>query len=153
MRRLALLALLVPCAAGCGWFGGLGSGSAPPPAHKSLLGPVIGPRIKTLPDPAAMARRWIRLEHLPSKAAPGARLFAVTGCTACHVYAGSGDSNLHALPLTAIGRRQLGIRFQIAHLRCPSCVNPGSPMPSFASLGERRLRRLAIFLEASKGIH
>jgi hypothetical protein len=32
-------------------------------------------------------------------------------------------------------------------------VNPGSPMPSFASLGEERLNQLAIFLEASKGTH
>jgi hypothetical protein len=30
-------------------------------------------------------------------------------------------------------------------------VNPGSPMPKFASLGDKRLRPLAIFLEASKG--
>ena len=41
--------------------------------------------------------------------------------------------------------------FQINHLKCPSCVNPGSPMPKFESLGEQRLRQLAIFLEASKG--
>ena len=45
----------------------------------------------------------------------------------------------------------LGIRFQIAHLKCPSCANPGSPMPPFGSLGMKRLRELAIFLEASKG--
>ena len=30
-------------------------------------------------------------------------------------------------------------------------MNPGSPMPKFASLGEERLRQLAVFLEASKG--
>ena len=30
-------------------------------------------------------------------------------------------------------------------------MNPGSPMPPFASLGTDRLRQLAIFLEASKG--
>ena len=40
---------------------------------------------------------------------------------------------------------------QIAHLKCPSCVNPGSPMPSFAAFSEKQLRDLAIFLEASKG--
>ena len=43
--------------------------------------------------------------------------------------------------------------FQIKHLQCPSCVTPGSPMPKFASLGDERLRQLAIFLEASKGTH
>jgi hypothetical protein len=30
-------------------------------------------------------------------------------------------------------------------------VNPGSPMPPFASLGDERLHQLAVFLEASKG--
>jgi hypothetical protein len=30
-------------------------------------------------------------------------------------------------------------------------VNPGSPMPSFADLGEDNLKKLATFLEASKG--
>jgi cytochrome c oxidase subunit 2 len=96
--------------------------------------------------------RWVRVEHLPNQAIRGAALFQAAGCTACHTYAGTGSRNLNAPPLTAIGRRHLGIRFQIAHLKCPSCVNPGSPMPAFRSLGEKRLRQLAIFLEASKGI-
>jgi quinol---cytochrome c reductase cytochrome c subunit, bacillus type len=95
--------------------------------------------------------RWVQQEHLPSNALPGANLFATAGCTACHTYAGSGSSNLGAPDLTAIGTRNLGIQFQINHLKCPSCVNPGSPMPKFASLGDARLRQLAIFLEASKG--
>jgi hypothetical protein len=43
------------------------------------------------------------------------------------------------------------VAFQIAHLRCPHCTTPGSPMPSFTALGPARIRRLAIFLEASKG--
>jgi hypothetical protein len=30
-------------------------------------------------------------------------------------------------------------------------VNPGSPMPKFASLGDKRLHDLAVFLEDSKG--
>jgi mono/diheme cytochrome c family protein len=94
---------------------------------------------------------WVKSQNLPPAAIPGAKLFAVSGCTACHTYAGSGSSNLGAPDLTAIGSRNLGIQFQIDHLKCPSCVNPGSPMPKFASLGEKRLRQLAIFLEASKG--
>ena len=97
--------------------------------------------------------RWIKQENLPPAAWPGARLFAASGCTACHTYAGSGGSNLGAPDLTNIGTRNLGIQFQINHLKCPSCVNPGSPMPKFESLGEDRLRQLAIFLEASKGTH
>ena len=60
--------------------------------------------------------------------------------------------NLNAPPLTAIGSRHLGIRFQIAHLKCPACVNPGSPMPPLRGLGRKRLHEPAIFLEASKGV-
>src|SRR6188472_3592406 len=94
---------------------------------------------------------WVKAEKLPANALPGAHLFATAGCTACHTYNGSGGSNLGAPDLTDIGSRNLGIQFQINHLKCPSCVNPGSPMPPFASLGEERLNQLAIFLEASKG--
>jgi quinol---cytochrome c reductase cytochrome c subunit, bacillus type len=94
---------------------------------------------------------WVKDERLPANALPGAKLFATAGCTACHTYDGSGGSNLGAPDLTNIGSRNLGIQFQINHLKCPSCVNPGSPMPKFASLGDARLNQLAIFLEASKG--
>ena len=94
---------------------------------------------------------WIKQEQLPKQAEPGARLFAESGCTACHTYLGTGSSNLGAPDLTAIGTRNLGITFQVNHLKCPSCVVPGSPMPKFASLGDERLRQLATFLESSKG--
>jgi menaquinol-cytochrome c reductase cytochrome b/c subunit len=94
---------------------------------------------------------WIKQEQLPAAAVPGAKLFASAGCTACHTYDGDGGQNLGAPNLTDIGTRNLGIAFQIRHLQCPSCVNPGSPMPKFASLGTTRLHELAVFLEASKG--
>jgi quinol---cytochrome c reductase cytochrome c subunit, bacillus type len=94
---------------------------------------------------------WIKQEQLPANAEPGAKLFAVAGCTACHTYLGTGSSNLGAPDLTAIGSRNLGVDFQVRHLKCPSCVNPGSPMPKFESLGDKRLHDLAVFLEASKG--
>ena len=94
---------------------------------------------------------WVKAEHLPANALPGAHIFAVAGCTACHTYNGSGGSNLGAPDLTTIGTRNLGIATQIKHLQDPSSVTPGSPMPSFASLGPERLKQLAIFLEASKG--
>jgi mono/diheme cytochrome c family protein len=94
---------------------------------------------------------WVSQEKLPAGAVPGAKLFATAGCTACHTYLGTGSSNLGAPDLTSIGTRNLGISFQVRHLQCPSCVNPGSPMPKFASLGTTRLQQLAVFLEASKG--
>jgi cytochrome c553 len=81
----------------------------------------------------------------------GAKLFAVSGCLNCHVYLGDGGHNLGAPELTAEGAKNKGVAFQVAHLKCPACVNPGSPMPSFAGLGEQRLKNLAAFLEASKG--
>jgi menaquinol-cytochrome c reductase cytochrome b/c subunit len=99
---------------------------------------------------------WITKEHLanspnPAAAIAGAKLFAVAGCTACHTYNGAGSSNLGAPDLTDIGLRNLGIDFQIAHLKDPAQVNPGSPMPKFEALGKESLTQLAYFLEASKG--
>jgi mono/diheme cytochrome c family protein len=85
------------------------------------------------------------------EAIAGAHLFAESGCVSCHTYLGTGSSNLGAPDLSAEGSKGKGIQFQIDHLKCPSCVNPGSPMPSFASLGEDNLHKLAVFLEASKG--
>jgi hypothetical protein len=85
------------------------------------------------------------------KAIAGAKLFAVSGCLNCHTYLGDGGHNLGAPELTAEGAKNKGIAFQIAHLKCPACVNAGSPMPSFAGLGQANLTALAEFLEASKG--
>jgi mono/diheme cytochrome c family protein len=87
----------------------------------------------------------------PEEAVEGARLFAGSGCQQCHIYLGAGSQNLGAPELTAIGAEMQGIQFQIDHLKCPSCVNSGSPMPPYANLGDENLRKLAIFLEASKG--
>jgi mono/diheme cytochrome c family protein len=86
-----------------------------------------------------------------AEALAGANLFAVSGCTNCHVYLGTGSSNLGAPDLSAEGAKNKGIQFQIVHLKCPSCVNAGSPMPPFAALGDDNLHKLAVFLEASKG--
>ena len=95
--------------------------------------------------------KWIADEKLPQNAVPGAKLFASSGCTACHTYDGDGGQQLGAPDLTNIGTKNLGIDFQIRHLKCPSCVNPGSPMPHFDAFSDQNLRALATFLEASKG--
>ena len=99
----------------------------------------------------ALVPEWIKQENLPQNAVPGAHLFARLPCLSCHSYNGTGGGFAGAPDLTDIGSRNLGIDFQIAHLKCPSCEVPGSPMPHYAELGEDNLRKLAIFLEASKG--
>jgi menaquinol-cytochrome c reductase cytochrome b/c subunit len=81
----------------------------------------------------------------------GAKLFAVSGCLNCHTYLGTGGGFAGAPNLSAEGAKHRGITFQINHLKCPACVNSGSPMPSFAGLGNANLRKLATFLEASTG--
>src|SRR5256885_3790706 len=94
---------------------------------------------------------WVKTEKLPAAALPGAKLFATSGCLNCHTYNGAGGSQLGAPDLSAEGSKNKGIAFQIAHLKSPSWVNKGSPMPSFADQGAKNLRALATFLEASKG--
>jgi mono/diheme cytochrome c family protein len=95
--------------------------------------------------------KWMSEYNLPEEARAGAEIFAVSGCLNCHVYNAEGSPNLGAPELTEEGTRNRGIQFQIDHLKCPSCVTSGSPMPPFADLGEDNLRKLAVFLEASKG--
>jgi menaquinol-cytochrome c reductase cytochrome b/c subunit len=102
-------------------------------------------------ETVAAVPKWVKQQNLPANAVPGAKLFAESGCLTCHTYLGTGSSNLGAPNLSAEGAKGRGIDYQIRHLKCPSCVNPGSPMPPFASLGDANLRKIAIFLEASKG--
>ncbi|HEU0304339.1 MAG TPA: c-type cytochrome [Gaiellaceae bacterium] len=98
-----------------------------------------------------LAAEWEESQSLPPAAVPGAELFAASGCLSCHTYAGSGSSNLGAPDLTEEGSKGRGIQWQIDHLINPSSKSPGSPMPSYADMGDENLRNLAIFLEASKG--
>jgi menaquinol-cytochrome c reductase cytochrome b/c subunit len=99
----------------------------------------------------AQVPHWVAREQLPANAKAGALLFAESGCLNCHTYLGTGSSNLGAPELTEEGKKGKGVDFQVRHLKCPSCVNPGSPMPSFADFSEKQLNDLAVFLEASKG--
>jgi cytochrome c553 len=101
----------------------------------------------------ALVPGWAKKEGFQhnKQAVAGAALFSQSGCLNCHTYQGVGSANLGAPNLTAEGAKHKGIAFQIAHLKCPSCVNKGSPMPSFASFSDSDLKKLATFLEASKG--
>jgi len=84
-------------------------------------------------------------------AVEGATLFAESGCLNCHVYLNAGGQNLGAPNLSEEGLKGRGIEWQVAHLKNPSSKVPGSPMPSFATLGDENLTKIATFLEASKG--
>src|SRR5262245_49015071 len=106
-------------------------------------GPGLGPPGRYSSD-AKQVPRWIHEEQLPPDALAGAKVFATAGCTTCHAYAGSGTSALNAPDLTAVGSRGLGIAFLRRFLACPSCVRPGSPMPSYP-IGSKRLHDLAVF--------
>ncbi len=94
---------------------------------------------------------WIKRNKLPPAAVPGANLFAEIGCLNCHSYLGTGGGYAGAPDLSAEGSKGRTLDFQIKHLQCPSCVNAGSPMPPFPTLGNQRIKQLAIFLNASKG--
>jgi quinol---cytochrome c reductase cytochrome c subunit, bacillus type len=102
---------------------------------------------------ASLPQEWAKKQGFEGnkEAVAGAVLFTQAGCTTCHTYLGTGSSNLGAPDLSKIGTKGLGIDRQIQHLKDPRSVTPGSAMPSFAQLGEDNLRKLAVFLEASKG--
>ena len=81
----------------------------------------------------------------------GARVYGESGCTNCHTYGGVGSTELRAPDLTAEGAKGKSVARLVEFLRCPPCADSGSAMPPFKALGERRLRRLAVFLAVSKG--
>jgi hypothetical protein len=101
----------------------------------------------------ALVPKWAAKEGFTgnAQAVAGAKLFAVAGCLHGHTYNVAVGTNLGAPDLTAEGAKNKGVAFQIKHLQNPASVNPGSPMPSFAGLGDARLKQIAEFLEASKG--
>ena len=115
------------------------------PQTTSTLAPLAEEFVRAVP-------LWVKKEELPQKAVPGAKLFATAGCLNCHRYLSAGSSELSAPNLTAEGLKGRGIKFQIAHLKCPSCVVKGSVMPQFLAFGKANLGKVAIFLEASQGV-
>jgi menaquinol-cytochrome c reductase cytochrome b/c subunit len=99
----------------------------------------------------AKVPEWTTAQNLSPAGQEGAKIFALAGCLGCHTYLGAGSPNLGAPDLTAEGTKGRGIQFQINHLMCPSCVNPGSPMPPFKNFTNEQYQQLATFLEDSKG--
>jgi cytochrome c553 len=101
----------------------------------------------------AQVPRWAKAEGFAgnAEAVAGARLFAESGCTQCHTYLGTGSTNLGAPDLSAEGAKRKGVQAQVEFLACPSCADPNSAMPPFKALGNENLRKVAVFLEASRG--
>jgi cytochrome c553 len=95
--------------------------------------------------------QWVQQQNLSADGEKGAEIFALAGCMGCHTYLGAGSPNLGAPDLSAEGAKGRGEEFQVSHLKCPSCVNPGSPMPPFTSFTDEQYHQLATFLEESKG--
>jgi mono/diheme cytochrome c family protein len=131
---------LVPLAVGLGLVA-VGCGSR----QTTSVGSTVEPQVQ----------RWAKAEGFAGhqEALAGAKLFAGSGCSGCHTYLGSGSSKLGAPDLSAEGAKRRGVQAQVEFLRCPTCVHPGSAMPPFEALGNENLRKIAVFLEASKGKH
>ena len=85
-----------------------------------------------------------------AQAVAGAKVFASSGCTACHTYLGNGGGNLGAPDLSAEGAKGKGVQGLQSYISDPSKFG-NTVMPKFASLGQQTLHEIATFLDASRG--
>src|SRR6185312_10111727 len=83
------------------------------------------------------------------EAIAGAKIFASSGCTACHTYLGTGSSNQGAPDLSAEGTKGRTKDFFMNYIKDPSKFG-NNVMPKFA-FDDQQLSQLAAFLDASKG--
>jgi mono/diheme cytochrome c family protein len=95
---------------------------------------------------------WVEENSLPEEAVPGAEIVAQIGCLTCHVYSGSGVTNLGAPELTAIGAEPgKDADYFTRYVGNPREFD-NTVMPVYGeTLAEEQLRQVAVFLEASKG--
>ena len=84
-----------------------------------------------------------------AEAVAGAKIFASSGCTACHTYLGTGSSNQGAPDLSAEGTKGRTKDFFMNYIKDPSKFG-NNVMPKFA-FDDQQLSQLAAFLLASKG--
>ncbi len=82
-------------------------------------------------------------------AVAGAKIFASSGCTACHTYLGTGSSNQGAPDLSAEGSKGRNKDFFTHYIADPSKFG-NNVMPKFGFSNDQ-LAQLAAFLLASKG--
>jgi menaquinol-cytochrome c reductase cytochrome b/c subunit len=79
----------------------------------------------------------------------GAKIFASSGCTACHTYLGTGSSNQGAPDLSNEGSKGRTKQFFVSYIPDPSKFG-NNVMPKFG-FDDQQLSQLAAFLLASKG--
>ena len=84
-----------------------------------------------------------------AEAVAGAKIFASSGCTACHTYLGTGSSNQGAPDLSNEATRGKSKQQLMAYIRDPSQFG-NNVMPKFG-FSDQQLSQLAAFLLASKG--
>jgi uncharacterized protein CbrC (UPF0167 family) len=96
-----------------------------------------------------MVVSWARLDHMPTSDEVGVVDVYTLGCLNCHKYRSLGSQNLAAPNLTYIGRK-LTKQELVSALKCPACVQPGSPMPSYQAQTRATIEALAAFLAASR---
>jgi quinol---cytochrome c reductase cytochrome c subunit, bacillus type len=99
----------------------------------------------------AAVPRWAAKQGFTDNkdALAGANLFAVSGCTSCHTYLGTGSSNQGAPDLSAEGSKGKPKTFFHDYIRDPSKFG-NNVMPKFG-FNDEQLNQLAAFLTASKG--
>ena len=83
------------------------------------------------------------------EAVEGAKIFASSGCTACHTYLGTGSSNQGAPDLSNEGTKGRTKEFLRNYIKDPSQFG-NTVMPKFG-FDDQQLGQLAEFLLASKG--
>ena len=83
------------------------------------------------------------------EALAGAKIFASSGCTACHTYLGTGSSNQGAPDLSNEATRGKSKQQLMAYIKDPSQFG-NTVMPKFG-FTDQQLAQLASFLLASKG--
>jgi len=84
-----------------------------------------------------------------AQAVAGAKIFASSGCTACHTYLGTGSSNQGAPDLSAEGKKGRNKQFFVQYIPDPAKFG-NNVMPKF-DFDNQQLSQLAAFLMASKG--
>ena len=96
----------------------------------------------------SVVARWARMEGFAGNPAAiaGAKVFATSGCLACHAYLAGGSQ---PGDLTSVGRGGQGVRFFEAYVGDPEKFG-NRVMPKY-DLDPQRLHDLAVFLAASRG--